>query len=152
MDETQQPTPTPDRTIDSLFVSENEENDEEYMDVAEVEEPQQPTLTEPEIARPRSASVPAGEDDAKPPTSAPEEQIAEEVVSPFVQKLKDIEVAARAQMAAWDPVYLGQATGEATGSQAPGTKRKGTSLLAHFNCTLTSRSFGDGHRLERRRR
>jgi hypothetical protein len=147
MDETQQPTPTPDRTIDSLFVSENEENDEEYMDVAEVEEPQQPTLTEPEIARPRSASVPAEEDDAKPspPTSAPKEQIEEVVVSPFVQKLKDIEVAARAQMAAWDPVYLGQATEDATGSQAAGTKRKGTSLIARINIKLTSRSIGNGH-------
>jgi hypothetical protein len=151
MDEAQQPTPTPDRTIDSLFIP---ENGEEHTDVVEVEESQLPIPSEPEIARPRSASVPAEEDDAKPspPTSAPKEQIEEEVVSPFVQKLKDIEVAARAQMAAWDPVYLGQATEDATGSQAAGTKRKGTSLLAHFNCTLTSRSFGNGHRLERRRR
>jgi hypothetical protein len=144
MNETQQLTPTPDRTIDSLFIP---ENGEEHTDVVEVEESQLPTPSEPEIARPSSASMPVEEEDAKPPPppSAPEDQIAEEVVSPFVQGLKNIEAAARAQMAAWDPVYLGQATDDATGSQAAGTKRKGTSLIAQINITLTSRSIGNGH-------
>jgi hypothetical protein len=51
----------------------------------------------------------------------------EEQVLPFVQKLRDLEQSAKAEMAAWDPVYS-QIT-EHGAATVPSTKRKGTVLI-----------------------
>lgn len=129
MDLAQRPTPLLDDNLDPLFIQDAYVDTVGLMDLVRVGEPLQPVPYENEIARPGSASVPAVEDDAKPSPQmfAPDEQIGEEAESPFVQMLKDIKADARAQIAAWDPVYRGQATEGAIASQAVGTKRKGMS-------------------------
>jgi hypothetical protein len=62
----------------------------------------------------------------------------EEDTSPFVQKLRDLEAFSKAEMAAWDPIYLGQVPNEAAGSSVPGTKRKGKILLSSIQALLIS--------------
>ncbi|KAH7083176.1 hypothetical protein BKA63DRAFT_584450 [Paraphoma chrysanthemicola] len=126
MDVMQQPTPTPDNDLDSLFVPEGKE---ESMEGIQVQEPQ-PTPYNPDARKAPSPSAPVEEDDAKPPPTAsvPQEQIEEEVISPFVQGLRAIEAAARAEMATWDPAYLGQASDDSTNTQAAGAKRKASEM------------------------
>jgi hypothetical protein len=56
------------------------------------------------------------------PAVASEVQVEEEI-KPFVQRLRDLEAAAKAKMATWDPMFLGS---DQEDTKIPvGTKRKG---------------------------
>ena len=119
----QQPTPTPDRDIISLFVSE-EPTTPKQRSVSVPVAGMPPTPTPVPVAQIVPPSTPA----APSPVPAPEEQVEEEVVSPFVQKLRDIEDNAKAEIAGWDPIYLGQAAEANAAGSGTGTKRKGGCL------------------------
>jgi hypothetical protein len=116
MEDVQQPTPTPDRETDSLFVPERSATPQRDVSVPVAE-------IGPPDPRPVIEHVPA----PLSPVFAPEkvEAAEHEFISSFVQKLKVIEENAKVEMAAWDPVYMGHATEEITGSVAAGMKRKG---------------------------
>jgi hypothetical protein len=120
MEDVQQPTPTPDRETDSLFVPERSATPQRDVSVPVAETG---PLSNP---RPVVEHVPA----PLSPVFAPEkvEAAEQELISPFVQKLRDIEENAKIEMAAWDRVYLGHTTEEITGSVAAGMKRKGMLL------------------------
>jgi hypothetical protein len=120
MEDIQQPMPTPDRDLDSLFIPERGTTPQQCdgsTSVAELSTAQQVPIVV-QVLTPSSPTLVL--EDAE----APEE----EAVSPFVQELRDLEETAKAEIAAWDPIYLGQLVEEATGSFVAGTKRKGTSL------------------------
>jgi hypothetical protein len=106
MEDVQQPTPTPDDNSESLFVP-----------VAAM------------VTTPPPAFVPLPEQMLAPLspilTPAMVESAEEEVVPPFVQKLRDLEHQAKAAITSWDLKYLGQTSEESTGTTGAGTKRKG---------------------------
>ncbi|KAH7093109.1 hypothetical protein FB567DRAFT_609442 [Paraphoma chrysanthemicola] len=126
MDVMEQPTPTPDNDLDSLFVPESKD---ESMEGIQVQDPP-PTPINLDATKAPSPLASVEDDDAKPPPTAsvPQKQTEEEVISPFVQGLRAIEAAARAEMADWEPVYLGQASEESTNTQAAGAKRKASDM------------------------
>jgi hypothetical protein len=60
-----------------------------------------------------------------PTPSAPEGDAETPEQSRFIQELQDIEAAAKAEMAAWDPMYLPQSFDPACSTAQVPAKRKG---------------------------
>lgn len=101
-----------------------------------MEESREPTpagteipLFEPEDSPPppyRQPSVPTANmaTPDSPPTPQPEQQ-AEHPVRCFIAKLQELEDAAKAEMTAWGPAYLGQVDESAATQAAACIKRKG---------------------------
>jgi hypothetical protein len=57
------------------------------------------------------------------PPVVPSDVQDEEVIKPFVRRLRDLEAAAKTKMATWDPVFLGS---DQDDTKIPtGIKRKG---------------------------
>jgi hypothetical protein len=115
------PQLTPDRDGDSLFVPEVADS------------PRQRNMSVPVAvmqAMPAPASTPFVTEQVltpKSPMLVPAKmECDEEQVLPFVQKLRDLEGSAKAEMAAWDPKFS-QVAEESTGT-AVGAKRKGMVL------------------------
>jgi hypothetical protein len=130
MEDVQQPTPTPDRDEASLSMSEAPDTLRQGDVMSLTQQDVSVPVAEMEPTPPSPDFVPFAEQMLTPPSpvSAPAkvEAAEEEVISPFMQKLRDLENKAKIEMMEWDPMYLGQAVEEGTGSTAPNAKRKGT--------------------------
>jgi hypothetical protein len=106
MEDVQQSTPTPDDDGDSLFV------------------PAALMATTPPLVFelfPEQTPTPSS-----PILTPGKVESAEEVVLPFVQKLRELEKLANDEMTSWDSKYLGLISQELTRSTSAGMKRKGT--------------------------
>jgi hypothetical protein len=150
MEDLQQPTPTPER--DTLFVRERSMTPIQLSIPVEIIEldpalallcgepvdeempvppsPVQVAITEQMLIPPSSVITPEKVDTAE-----------SEVTPPFVQKLRDLEDNARAEMAAWDPKYRGLVTEESSAAAGASLKRKGITLNpsgAHFTNSTTA--------------
>jgi hypothetical protein len=126
MEDVQQLTPAPDEGYDSLFVPEvsdtSQHRDMSVPVAVMVTTPAPPPVFEPYPEQ--MLTLPS-------PILMPQKvESAEEVVLPFVQKLRDLEDQAKAEMTAWDSKYLGQIPEERTRSTSVGMKRKGTMAIS----------------------
>ena len=138
MEDLQQSTPTPDREASPLFEPELPKTIVQHVTAMETIEKEPEVIPIPgtpvqeRMPTPPSPVLVAVVDQMpilpSPVITIEKVDTAEEELTPhFVQKLKDIEDVARAQMAGWDPKYQGQPIEKGSASAGAGMKRKGIS-------------------------
>ncbi|KAH3960319.1 hypothetical protein HBH52_237480 [Parastagonospora nodorum] len=139
MEDLQQSTPTPDREASPLFEPELPKTIVQHVTAMETIEKEPEVIPIPgtpvqeRMPTPPSPVLVAVVDQMpilpSPVITIEKVDTAEEELTPhFVQKLKDIEDVARAQMAGWDSKYQGQPIEKGSASAGAGMKRKASEM------------------------